>query len=50
MTLDLTREEALACIIALEHKRDCYGGWGKSALKKLLALMGLEPRADRVLK
>jgi hypothetical protein len=40
--LELEREEALVCIIALENKRHPYE-WQKSALSKLLKAMGLEP-------
>lgn len=40
MKVTLCREEALACIIALEGKKR-PGGWDKSALKKLLKAMGL---------
>ena len=41
MRISLTREEAMACIIALERMRP-LGEWGKSALSKLLLIMGLK--------
>ena len=44
MRIELEREEALACVMALERwKRK--GEWGKSALGKLLKVMGLKSLA-----
>jgi len=40
--LIFNREEALACIIALEKERPY--GWRDDALSKLLARMGLSPK------
>ncbi len=42
MKITLCREEALACVIRLENTKK-PGGWDKSALKKLLKAMGLNP-------
>ena len=41
MKISLEREEAIACILALEKVKK-PGEWGKSALKKLLKAMGLK--------
>ncbi len=45
--MKLTREERLACIIALERERK-LGGWSKSALVKLLKSMGMKPQGKGV--
>jgi len=41
--MKLTREEMLACIVALERERK-PGEWCKSALSKLLKAMGMKAR------
>jgi len=43
MNIQLSREEALACIIALERERKPYH-WQMSALDKLLRKMGLRKK------
>ncbi len=45
MKVSIRREEILSCIIALERERK-LGEWGKSALKKLLRVMGMKPRQE----
>lgn len=45
MNIQLSREEALACIIALEREKKPYH-WQESALGKLLRKMGLRKKGE----
>lgn len=49
MKLELCREEALCCVMALENKKKLYG-WQESALAKLLKAMKLKPLSGSSLK
>ena len=43
--LELTREEALACVIALEREKKPYH-WQECALDKFLRIMGLRKKGE----
>lgn len=44
LNIELSKEEAMVCIVLLEMKKNAryVGGWGKSALAKLLKSLGMK--------